>query len=187
MHQEVATRLGFHFTFSPEDRQSQPDTEDVDNTQIRLSNGTVIFTPGAVAPDVAISDVKYYMTALDAGVKYRGFSLDGEYYFRWLKDFKANGPLPVDEFFDHGFQVIASSMLVPKTLQLYTLGSYIFGEYGDPWELTGGINWFVFRRRELRLNLEYIYQHESPVGYFAIPQALGGTGSVFHANLELYF
>jgi hypothetical protein len=51
-HKEVATRIGWHFTFSPEDRQSQPGTDDIDNTQIRLSNGTIIFTEGALAPGV---------------------------------------------------------------------------------------------------------------------------------------
>ena len=37
--------------FSPEDR-SRSRHDDIDNTQIRLSNGTIIFTPGALAPDV---------------------------------------------------------------------------------------------------------------------------------------
>src|SRR6185369_14131637 len=50
-HEKLATRLGVHFTFSPEDRQSQPGTDDIDNTQLRPSNGTIIFSPGALAPD----------------------------------------------------------------------------------------------------------------------------------------
>src|SRR6185436_18114270 len=32
-HQDLATRVGWHFTFSPEDRQSQPGADDIDNTQ----------------------------------------------------------------------------------------------------------------------------------------------------------
>ncbi len=186
-HEEVATRLGVHFTFSPEDRQSQPGTEDIDNTQIRLSNGTVIFTRGALAPEVAVERVKYYMTDVDAGVKWRGLALEGEYYVRWLNDFKADGPLPVDSTFDHGFQLMASAMVLPKTVQIYTTGAYIFGDYGDSWETTAGINWWVFRRREVRLNIEYLYDHESPIGYTAVPQSVGATGSIFNANLELSF
>ena len=186
-HEDVATRLGVHFTFSPEDRQSQPNTEDIDNTQIRLSNGTIIFTPGALAPGVAVSNVDYYMTAFDAGLKYRGFALEGEYYLRWLNDFKADGPLPIDHTFDQGFQVLASAMAVPKTLQLYTTGSAVFGEFGEPWEIAAGANWWLFQRREVRLNLEYIYDYKSPIGYTAVPQVVGGTGSIFNANLELSF
>jgi hypothetical protein len=134
-----------------------------------------------------VSDVKYYMTDLDAGLKYRGFALEGEYYWRWLKDLKANGPLPVDEIFDHGFQSMASAMLWPKTVQGYTMGSYIFGDYGDSWETTAGLNWWLLQRRELRLNLEYIYARRSPIGYTAVPQVVGGTGSIFSANLEMSF
>jgi hypothetical protein len=82
---------------------------------------------------------------------------------------------------------MASAMVVPKTLQVYTMGSSIFGEFGDPWEVTAGLNWWLFRRREVRLNLEYIYDWESPIGYTAVPQTVGGTGSIFNANLEMSF
>ena len=186
-HKELATRLGVHFSFSPEDRQSQPGADDIDNTQIRLSNGTIIFTDGALAPDVGVSDVKYYMTDFDGGLKYRGFALEGEYYLRWLDDIEADGPLPVEHIFDHGFQVMASAMVWPNTAQVYSMGSYIFGDFGDSWEATAGLNWWLFQRRELRLNLEYIYDHESPIGYTAVPQTVGGTGSIFSTNLEMSF
>jgi hypothetical protein len=90
----------------------------------------------------------------------------------------------MDHTFDHGWQVMASAMVVPKTLQLYTMGAYIFGEFGDPWEVTAGLNWWIFKRREIRLNLEYIYDRDSPIGYTAVPQVVGGTGSIFSGNLE---
>ena len=78
-------------------------------------------------------------------------------------------------------------MVLPKTVQLYTMGSYIFGDFGDSWETTAGLNWWMFRRRELRLNVEYLYDHQSPIGYTAVPQQVGGTGSIFNANLEMSF
>ena len=187
MHEDVATRIGLHFTFSPEDRQSQPGTDDIDNTQIRLSNGTVVFTPGALAPNVAVEKVKYYMADVDVGAKWKGVEISGEYYFRWLNDFVANGPLPTHNTFDHGFQAMASAMVLPQTIQVYTMGAYIFGDYGDSWEMTGGVNWWVFKRRELRVNLEYLYDERSPIGYTAVPQVVGGTGSIFNANIEMSF
>ncbi len=120
-------------------------------------------------------------------MKYRGFSLEGEYYLRWLNDLRATGPVPQSEIFDSGFQAMTSMMLWPKTMQVYAQGAYLFGEFGDPWEVTGGFNWWPLARRELRMNLEYIYDRRSPVGYSAIPQALGGTGSIFNANFELFW
>ncbi len=78
------------------------------------------------------SNVDYYMAAFDAGMKYRGLALEGEYYLRWLNHFKADGPLPLDHMFDQGFQVMASGMAVPKTLQLYTMGSASSASSANP-------------------------------------------------------
>jgi len=187
-HDRVATTLGAQFTFSPEDRQSQPGQDDPDNTQIRLSDGTRLFSNDAFGTGTQVDKAKYYMTSFDAGVKYRGWSLEGEYYFRWVNDLSITGPPPPDdEFFDHGFQLQASTMLLPKLLQLYGTGSVVFGEYGDPWDASVGLNWYPFKRQEFRLTFETIYLDESPVGYASIPYVVGGKGPVFHTNIDLLF
>jgi hypothetical protein len=49
-HQNVATRLGVHYTHSLEEKQSQPGTEGIENSQIRLTDGSVIFTPDLFGP-----------------------------------------------------------------------------------------------------------------------------------------
>ena len=186
-HQNVATRLGGHFTFSPEDRQSQPGSEDIDNTQIRLSNGTIIFTPGALAPDVAVRQRQVLHGRLRRRREVARHGARGRVLRPLAAGLPGRGPLPVHRMFDHGFQVLASAMVLPKTVQAYSMGSYIFGDFGDSWEMTAGINWWVFRRREMRLNFEYLYDHQSPIGYTAVPQQVGGTGSVLTANLEMSF
>ena len=72
----------------------------------------------------------------DGGVKYRGYSLDGEFYWRRVDDFGVRGgTLPFDDIDDHGFQLLASAMVVPEMLQVYAGRSKIFGEYGDPWDV----------------------------------------------------
>ena len=48
-HENVATSFGASFSRSNETRQSQPGTEDPENTQIRLADGTAIFDLGALA------------------------------------------------------------------------------------------------------------------------------------------
>ena len=42
-HDDPATLFSAHYTRSREDRQSQPGADDFENTQIRLSDGTIIF------------------------------------------------------------------------------------------------------------------------------------------------
>ena len=120
-------------------------------------------------------------------MKYRGLALEGEYYFRWLQQFKTEGVVPVNSLFDHGFQVQLSAMAVPKTLQPYVAASYIDGEYGNPWDLGVGVNWFPKQERLFRVNCELLYLDGSPVGYNSVPFAVGGKGLVFNVNVELVF
>ena len=87
-HEKFSTRLGVHYSRSNENKESQPNSEQFENTQLRLSDGTVIFTSDLFAPGVTITDARYRMTTVDGGFKYRGFSLEGEYFWRWLDDFK---------------------------------------------------------------------------------------------------
>jgi len=187
MHSELATLFGIAGTYSEEDRQSQPGTEDINNSQIRLSDGTRIFQPGAFDTDGRINRATYQMLAMDAGLKYQGFSLMGEYYWRWVDDFDIDGDIPEDDLFDHGFQIQSSYMFRPKSLQGYVAGSMIFGEYGEPWDTAVGINWYPFGHRLVRLNGEVLYMNDSPIGYSSIPYQVGGNGVAVHTNLEMKF
>ena len=187
VHDELATLFGIAATYSVEDPQSQPGTEDINNSQIRLSDGTRIFQPGAFTTDGRITEATYQMVAMDAGMKLKGFSLMGEYYWRWVDDLKTEGDIPVDDLFDHGLQLQTSYMFMPKYLQGYIAASKIFGEYGDPWDTAVGVNWYPFRERLLRVNSELLYMKDSPIGYSSIPYQVGGNGLVLHANLEMKF
>ena len=186
-HTELATLFGIAGTYSVEDPQSQPGTEDINNSQIRLSDGTRIFQPQAFNTEGRITEATYQMLAVDAGMKYQGFSLMGEYYWRSVDDLEVEGDIPVDDLFDHGFQLQSSYMFVPKYLQGYVAASKIFGEYGDPWDTAIGVNWYPFRHRLLRVNGELLYMKDSPIGYSSIPYQVGGDGVAFHTNLEMKF
>ena len=186
-HENAVLRVGTHYTRSRENKQSQPDTESPENTQLRLADGSIIFTPNLFGEGISITDATYQMADLDAGLKYRGISLDGEYFFRRLDDFEGLNTEGLPSLFDHGFQVQASAMVVPRTLQLYVGSSRIFGEYGNPWDVRSGFNWFPWKNKVFRWNAEALYLHKSPVGYSSVPFAVGGTGFVFHTNCELAF
>ena len=59
------------------------------------------------------------MTSVDAGAKYRGLSLEAEYYWRLVDNVRGFNADGLGEFRDHGFQVQASAMVVPKLVQVY--------------------------------------------------------------------
>jgi Protein of unknown function (DUF3011) len=186
-HQNVATRLGVHYTHSREDKQSQPATNAIENSQIRLTDGSVIFTPDLFGRGISVDEVDYRMMSLDAGIKYRGLSLEGEYYRRWLTNFTGTNTGGIADITDDGYQLQSSAMAIAKTLQLYLSGSQIFGVYGDASELRAGANWYFQKSRGLRVNGEWIHLDHCPVGYTAVPYPVGGNGNVIHLNLEMNF
>ena len=186
-HQTLATRLAAHFTRSDEDKQEQPSSDQFENTQIRLEDGSVIFTPNLFGQGISVNDLTYKMADFDGGLKYHGFSLDGEYFLRWLDHFHGAGTSVLAPIFSHGFQLQASAMVLPKTLQAYLGGSTLTGKYGSPWDFRAGLNYFPYHNKVLRWNNEFLYLYKSPVGYTSVPFALGGTGPIFGSTLELAF
>ncbi len=186
-HQQVATRLGAHYTHSLEDTQSQPGTEGIENTQIRLTDGSIIFTPDLFGPGITVNRVDYQMTSFDGGIKYRGVSLEGEFYSRWLNNYRGTNIGGLHTINDVGYQMQSSGMAVQKFLQLYVAGSQIFGSYGNASELRAGANWFVIGQRGLRLNAEWIHLVHSPVGYLAVPYPVGGNGNLYSIAFEMNF
>ncbi len=127
-----------HYTHSLEEKQSQPGTEGIENSQIRLTDGSSIFTPNLFGDGITVNEVDYHMMSVDAGVKYKGMSLEGEYYWRWLRNFTGINTSGIADINDTGYQLQASAMAVPKALQLYFGTSQVFGGYGDQWEVRAG-------------------------------------------------
>jgi Protein of unknown function (DUF3011) len=186
-HRRVATRLSAHYTHSLEDKQSQPGSDAIENSQIRLTDGSNIFARDLFGQGINVDSVDYQMTSLDAGVKYRGLALEAEYYRRWLTKFSGANTGGIADITDNGYQVQSSAMVVPKTLQAYFSGSQIFGGYGDASEVRAGANWYFRRERGLRVNGEWIHLNRCPVGYTAVPYPVGGNGDLFHFNFEMNF
>jgi hypothetical protein len=187
-HQHVATRLAGHFTYSKEDAQEQPNTEAFENTQLRLSDGSLIFSPNLFGPGIVIKNAVYKMASIDWGVKYHGFALEGEYYpLHRISNFQGTNTSGLRPNTDYGYQLQVSAMAIPKTLQAYAGGSEVIGDYGRPWDFRAGVNYFPFKNRVLRWNSEFLYTYRSPVGYTSVPFALGGTGPIFYTTLEMAF
>ncbi len=188
-HQKIATRLGVHYTTSDEDRQGQPNSDAFENVTMRLSDGNVVFKPYLFGSGISIYNITYNMGSVDAGIKYKGFSLEGEYYNRRLNNISGPGTdsLTFDDLNDHGFQLMASSMLIKKKLQLYVSTSKVLGEYGNPSDFRTGLTFYPWEESSTLLNFEYINLDRSPVGGLSLPYEVGGNGSVFYFNLMVDF
>jgi hypothetical protein len=188
-HQKVATLLEGHFTYSEENEESQPNSDNFENVQLRLSDGSIIFKPELFGPGINIRDAVYKMTCTSFGFKYKGFALEGEYYWRWLSNFTGDGTdsLGFNVLTDNGFQLMASYMIIQQKLQVYTTFSQVYGDYGNPWDKRIGFNFFPWKTQAFRWNLEYIQISRSPVGALSLPYPVGGTGGIFNSDFMINF
>jgi hypothetical protein len=184
-HQDLATRFGMSACHSRESRYAALD-QPPNATQIRLSDGVFPFEEGALADSVTVEKLDYDEMAFDAGAKYKGFSFQSEYYLRWLSNFQATGPLPLDSILDHGFMVQAMHMVVPKKLGLYALSSYIFDDFKrNPWEAGGGASFYPFGNRSWRLNLHLLHVEKSAAGGNFGYYTAGQTGTILSLGTDI--
>jgi len=174
----VRIRLGTAFTRSREDRFSNLDQSSPENTSLHNSDGVLTFSTGAFAPGVTVEEALYKMWSIDGGLKWKGFAVNGQYYFRWLSDFEADGPLPLSATFDHGFELSGGKFVVPKKLMLYVRGSAVFGQFGDSHEYAGGLKWHFLPTERLWLNAELMRVQRVPYSGGFTPYTAGMTGWV---------
>ena len=64
--------------------------------------------------------------------------MNANYFMRWLSDFEADGPLPLESTFDHVAEISESYFVEAKKWMLYGRGSWVRGEFGDSYECGAG-------------------------------------------------
>jgi hypothetical protein len=189
-HEELATRFGFSYTDSPEERYTDPGSNP-QNTSLKLADSTNLFATGALAPGVTITEADYRILAADAGFKYRGIFVQTELYKRWLDEFQANGLLPVREVVDTGFYVQGSFFPIPRKLELYAATSRVFGDedagFTDSRELLLGVNYYPADSRNHRLNVQVNDVTRSPVSSVFGYYTGGQTGTTISAAFSVFF
>jgi hypothetical protein len=189
-HEKLATRFGVSTARSREDRQLQQNTSP-ENTQIKLADSLNVFDLGSLAPNVTVQQVDYRVLAADAGFKDHGFFAQTEYYNRWLKNFAADGPLPVDNLHDQGFYVQAAFYPVKKKLEVYGVTSWIYGDkragFRNSHEYIIGGNYYWFDSRNVRTNMQFIDVDHSPVSSVFGFYVGGQTGHTISVATSFFF
>jgi hypothetical protein len=175
---KVRVRIGTAFTRSREDRFSNLDQSSPENTSLYNSDGVLTFSTGAFAPGVTVSDALYKMWAADAGLKWNGLAINGQYFMRWLSEFEADGPLPLASTFDRGGELSASVFVDPKKTMIYGRGSRVHGQFGNSYEYGAGLKWFFLPTERLWLNAEVFRVSKAPYSGAFTPYTAGMTGWV---------
>jgi hypothetical protein len=175
---KVRVRLGTAFTRSREDRFTNLDQSSPENTSLYNSDGVLFFSTGALAPGVTVDQATYRMWAVDGGIKWNGLAVNAQYFARWLHDFDADGPLPIDSTFDRGGELSASYFVQPRKVMLYGRGSWVYGQFGDSSEYGAGVKWFVLPTERFWVNTELFRVDGAPYSGAFTPYTAGMTGWV---------
>jgi hypothetical protein len=186
-HADPVIRLGTSLTRAREDRFTDSSKTAPDNIQIHNSDGTLFFETGSLAPGVTVLLADYTMWAIDAGYKYDGLALNGQYYFRWLNNFRTDGPVPQSSTFDHGFEASAGYFVIPQKCELYARTSFVFGAFRDSHEYCVGFNWYPLENRGVRVVGEVGRIEQSPVGNIITPYRAGESGWMYLLQAQLDF
>lgn len=175
-HKKPVIRVGTSYTRSREDRFSNLDQSNPENTSMHNSDGVLTFSTGAFALGVTVEKATYRMWAIDGGIKWRGLAVNSQYYFRWVDDFEADGPLPLSSTFDQGGELSVSQFVVPKKLLLYGRTSAVFGQFNNSYEVAGGFKWYFVPTQRVWLTGELARIVRCPYGATFTQYSAGFTG-----------
>ena len=182
-HQEAAIRLGGSYTYAL-GNGSQTASDAVENSPIRLSDGTIITTLGALAPGVTLLSYDVSLAAIDLAWKYRGLGLSTELYFQDLLGLQGTGPLPLASTSAFGGFLKGGYFLVPRETEVYARTSYVTGAYGSGYELGGGFSQFFLPGKDnLFFTLDAAWLENSPAGQNRTGFVAGQTGLLVRAQI----
>ncbi len=186
-HEDAAIRIGGSYTYAI-GRGAQSDSDAVENSPIRLSDGTLITTKGALAPGVTLQSYDISLAAIDLAYKYRGLGLSTELYWQDLLALQGNKPLPIRSTGAFGGFLQGGYFVVPQQGELYVRTSYVTGDYGGGYELGGGFNWFFRQGREnLRFTLDGAWLDGSPAGQNRTGYVAGQTGFLLRTQITAVY
>jgi hypothetical protein len=154
---------------------------------VRLSDGTVLDDPNALAPGTRVTDFDIYFYSIDAAWKYRGWAINGEYFFRWIEDISGMGNIPVGDIFDRGFYAQTSFYLVPETMYVAGRVSQVDGSYGTHYEYAAAIAWYMGSNRNLKLTFDVTLLDGSPLNNTTSDILVGDDGLLFRTQFQAMF
>jgi hypothetical protein len=181
-HQSLRLKIGTNVALSREANQGAgtPGETNPEDTIIRLSDGTPLFRAGALGPGVVLRGADVQLWTIDAAAKYRGLSLSGEYFLRWLDQFNTGGaPSPFHSLFDTGALLQGSYFLIPHKVEAYARSSFVTGHFGGGYEVGGGVNWYPRASREWRFTLEVLEINGCPAQNLLTGYRAGESGTLF--------
>ena len=181
-HCQLATRVGVAFANSTIDRRGNTEFNSIRTVDSGSTLASILpFTTTAYTVN---------LSSIDASMKYYGWSMTLEYYFRLIDDFQGT---PVPELFDHGHWLQVSKFVVPRKLQLMARWSRVSGNSGtlgasdlSSDEISGGFAWYV-RGQHARFTFDATWLDGAPIDSSSLGIQPGDNGVLLRSQIQFAF
>lgn len=187
-HEDLAVRVGHSFTYASQQGIDSLGIPSSEQNFLRISDGTRLITPDALAPGATVVGADIYLYAVDAAFKYRGWSVNSELYFRWLNQFKTlGGTIPYSQLYAAGFYADAGYMILEKSLEVIARASLVDGLFGTRWEYAAGVNWYVNGTHQNKVTFDITKLDGSPVSNSGPNYEVGQEGLLTRLQWQIAF
>ena len=180
----LATRIGAGYANST-----------IDSIGSTEFNRIRVVDTGERLSDILVGDISAYtvnLWAVNGSLKYRGWSVSMEYYFRLINEFEGMG-FPQPDLFDHGHWLQIGKFIVPGKFQLLARWSRVVGDSGtlggpdlSSDEKSGGFAWY-FREQNAKFVLDATYLDGAPISSAALDIEPGDAGWLFRSQIQFAF
>lgn len=182
-HDELAVRIGSSCVWSDE---GTPGRQLEEADFLRLTDGTRLTETGALAPGATVESFDVALLAIDAAYKYRGWSANGEYFWRNVSDLTADMPVP-DVGLQHGFYVEGGLFFLPQQLEWNSQFGFVTGKAGSANSYATGVSYYPRKSLYLKLTFDATYIDGSPVNSTGSDILVGDDGLLFRGQWQALF
>lgn len=182
-HEELAVRIGSSWVYSIE---GVPGRQLEEADFLRLTDGTRLTDPNALAPGARVESFTVALLALDAAFKYRGWSANAEYFWRSVNDVKANLPVP-DVGLQHGGYLEGGYFVLPGELELNSQLAFVTSRFGASTSYATGFSYYPRKSPYLKLTLDATLIDGSPVNSTGSDILVGDDGVLIRAQCQVLF
>jgi hypothetical protein len=182
-HDELAVRVGASAVSSQE---GTPGRASQEADFLRLTDGTRLTDPDALRPGATVEGFDVGLLAVDAAFKYRGWSANGEYFWRNVTDLKANVPVP-DLGLQHGFYVEGGTFVLPQQFEVNSQYGFVTSEYGSSSSYAVGGAWFPRKAQYLKVALDATLIDGSPVNSTGANILVGDDGLLIRFQVQAVY
>ena len=181
-HSSLATRIGAGWASST-----------INRTGATEFNSLRIVDSGQSLASILPQTVDQYevnLYSIDASLKYAGWSLTSEYYFRQIRGFRGAA---IPELFDHGLWLQMGKFVIPEKCELIARWSRVDGESGtlgasnqSSDEIAGGFAWY-FRGQNAKFVLDLTHLNGAPINSAALSISPGDSGWLYRSQIQFAF